>query len=348
MLSRKQSNLVFVFLLCGSSAVFPLFQCMPVLAEPADLHASVAHDPCTAVEKLVREFYPKAVIDKGRSEIHFEFKSRKKNGFYPDRPAMVPADGGIVGTVTLTPGEYTGADKDQIPAEKPNGFYSVLTMAPYSKGQNSHLLAVVIFPQDGIQEFKERFKSLINSFNASEHQTQAPPEVSKVEATQSDKAATTPVEAAAAPAKAKPAFPWASVARPEYRLSFKFPPGFKAKDSADKTGTTWKGTAEGVDYTVTVCTPKTACITDDQRTQAMNTMLSGMSQGKKSKLEQAFNFQGLSAQEYTITDNAGVATKAIVCVSAGLQYLFAAGGQSYKSSKLPPEFFDGIKIGKIK
>jgi len=223
-------------------------------------------------------------------------------------------------------------------------------MAPYSKGQNSHLLAVVIFPQDGIQEFKERFKSLINTFNASEHQAPAPPEVSKVEASPDEKvsAAAAAAEATAAAAKAKPSYAWATVARPEYRLSFKFPAGFKSKDSADKTGTTWKGTAEGVDYTVTVCTPKTACITDDQRTQAMNALVSGISQGKKSKLEQSFNFQGLSAQEYTITDNGGIPTKVIVSVSAGLQYLFAAGGQSYKSSKLPPEFFDGIKIGKIK
>jgi hypothetical protein len=138
------------------------------------------------------------------------------------------------------------------------------------------------------------------------------------------------------------------VVRPDYRLSFKIPPGFKEKINADKAGSTWTGTADGVNYTVIVLEPKTALITDDSRTQAMNSMIASAAQGRKPKMEQAFNFQGLSAQEYTLADAAGLPSKAIVCVSAGLQYLFMAGGQNFKASKLPPEFFDGVKIGKIK
>ncbi|MCC7527756.1 MAG: hypothetical protein IT342_04500 [Candidatus Melainabacteria bacterium] len=304
----------------------------------------MSQDPCGTIEKLVRQFYPKAVINKGRGEITFEYKSKKKNGFYPDRPAMVPMDGGIVGTVTLSPGEYAEADKDEIPSEKPNGFYMVLTMAPYSKRQNSHLLAKVIFPEDINSEFKEKFRSLIKSFNA----TDQPPvtEAPKPENTTTTTTTTTP--AADTEAKPKPSYAWAVVVRPDYRISFKFPQKFTVKDSPDKSSTTWRGNAEGVDYTVTVHQPTAACISDEQRTQAMTKLVSGLIQGKKSKLEQSFNFQGLTAQQYAITDGSGITSKVIVCISAGLQYMFVAGGPNYKASKLPPEFFDGIKIGKVK
>ncbi len=356
MLSRKRSNLVIMSFLVGCSIALPLVQSMPVGAEGIDTHSAMDHDPCGTVEKLVREYYPKALINKGRSEVTFEYKAKKKNGFYPDRAAMVPMDGGIVGSVTLSPGEYKEADKNEIPSEKPNGFYMVLTMAPYSKNQNSHLLAKVIFPEDADSKFKERFKGLIKSFNASD---QPAPEVSKetetVDPAATTTAATTTVATTTASTtttttsvKPKSNYAWATVVRPDYRLSFKFPQKSVAKDSPDKSSTTWKAGAEGVDYTVTVTQPTTACITDEQRSQAMNTMVSGLIKGKKSKLEQSFNFQGLSAQEYAITDGSGVQTKAIVCVSAGLHYLFAAGGQGYKTSKMPPEFFEGIKIGKHK
>jgi hypothetical protein len=328
--------------LIGCSTVFPIVQSQPVRAESVETYSAMSQDPCGTIEKLVRQFYPKAVINKGRGEITFEYKSKKKNGFYPDRPAMVPMDGGIVGTVTLSPGEYAEADKDEIPSEKPNGFYMVLTMAPYSKRQNSHLLAKVIFPEDINSEFKEKFRGLIKSFNASDQ----PAVIEAPKPENETTTATTTTTATAA--KPKSTYAWASVVRPDYRLSFKFPPKSVAKDSPDKSSTTWKGNAEGVDYTVTVYQPTTACITDAQRTQAMNTMVAGMIKGKKSKLEQAFNFQGLAAQEYSITDGSGIPSKVIVCVSAGLHYLFAAGGSGYKASKLPPDFFDGIKIGSVR
>lgn len=345
MLSIKRSSLVSAILVVGCSAFFPIAYSVPVRAEGTDSYA-MAQDPCGTVEKLVRQYFPKALINKGRGEITFEYKSKKKNGFYPDRPAMVPMDGGIVGTVTLSPGEYAEADKDDIPSEKPNGFYMVLTMAPYSKRQNSHLLAKVIFPEDINSEFKEKFKGLIKSFNALDQP--AVSETPKPESETTTTTTTTTTTVAATAVKPKPSYAWATVVRPDYRISFKFPQKFTVKDSPDKSSTTWKGNAEGVDYTVTVTQPNTACITDEQRTQAMNTMVAAMIKGKKSKLEQSFNFQGLSAQEYSITDPSGIPTKAIVCVSAGLHYLFAAGGANYKASKLPPEFFDGVKIGKIK
>jgi hypothetical protein len=344
MLSRKASSLVLASLLVGCSAVFPLISCVPVRAESTEGFSAMSLDPCGAVEKLVRETYPKALINKGRGEITFEYKAHKKNGFYPDRPAMVPGDGGIVGTVTLSPGEYSEADKGDIPSEKPNGFYTVLTMAPYSTRQRSHLLAKVIFPQEVPPNFKERFKALINSFNKGDEPTPVATETPKPESP----AAATPEPAKAAPVKPKSNYNWAAVVRADYRLSFKFPTGFKEKINADKAGTTWTGTADGVNFTVIVVEPKNALITDDSRTQAMNSMMSSVGQGRKPKMEQAFNFQGLSAQEYTLSDAAGFPSKAIVCVSAGLQYLFMAGGQNFKASKLPPEFFDGVRIGKIK
>lgn len=340
----KNSNSAFLSILGGCLTALSVF-CLstPPFAGAADNLEAVAHDPATAVEKLVREFYPKAIINKGRSEIEFSYKAHKKNGFYPDRPAMVPADGGIVGTVTLSPGEYDGPDKSTIPSEKPNGFYEVLTMAPYSKRQNSHLLARVIFPEDGSSAFKERFKNLMNAFNASDKPV---PEATKVEP--AVETASTSAAAPEAPVKSAPTYAWATVVRPESRISFRFPQGGKSTVSPDKATTTWKGNADGVDYQVTVHQPTAASITDEQRKQAMSKLISMVSLGKKPKLEQDFNFQGLTAQEYTLADAGGNPSKAIVCVSAGLQYLFFAGGKNYKVSKLPPEFFDGVKIGKVK
>ncbi len=344
MLSRKQSSTIFLSFLIGCSTVLSPAMFVPAMAETTDSSAQMSVDPCGAVEKIVREFYPRAIINKGRGEITFEFRAHKKNGFYPDRAAMVPGEGGIVGTVTLSPGEYAESDKSDIPSERPNGFYSVLTMAPFSKRQNSHLLAKVIFPQEVPANFKEKFKSLINSFNAADR---AAEEAAKNPAPEVVAASTTP-SVDAEPPKAKSNYAWATVARPDYRLSFKAPSGFKAKDSADKAGTTWTGTADGVDFTVTVYKPNTALITDDQRTQTMNAMVSNFCKGKKSKMEQAMRFQGLSAQEYSVTDPSGASSKIICCVSVALQYMFAAGGKNYKASKLPPEFFDAIRIGSIK
>lgn len=337
----KHSNSVFLSILSGFITVMSLFSTTAPSAKAADNLETVLHDPGSAVEKLVREFYPRAIINKGRSEIEFSYKAHKKNGFYPDRPAMVPADGGIVGTVTLSPGEYDGPDKSTIPSEKPNGFYEVLTMAPYSKRQNSHLFARVIFPEDANSAFKERFKVLINAFNASDKPA---PEATKEE---TSAASTAPAEPET-PAKTAPTYAWATVVRPESRVSFRFPQGGKSAVSPDKATTTWKGSADGVDYLVSVHQPTAAAITDEQRKQAMAKLISTVSQGRKPKLEQDFNFQGLTAQEYTLADAGGNPSKAIVCVSAGLQYLFFAGGKNYKVSKLPPEFFDGVKIGKVK
>lgn len=342
MLLIKRSSLILASILLGCSAGIPILKCLPASADDAGAFSAMSLDPCGAVEKLVREYYPKAVITKNRGEITFEYKVHKKNGFYADKAAMVPADGGIEGTVTLTPGEYAGADKNEIPAEKPNGFYMVLTMAPYSKRQNSHLLAKVIFPQDVPANFKDKFRALIKSFNE--------PEITPVAAQpnqQEEKKPETTPEAAETPTK-HVSDSWPAVARPDYRLTFKAPAGVKAKDNADKSGTTWKVVADGVEYTVAVSKPKAALITDAQRIQAMNAMVSSMNAGKKSKMEKAFNFQGLTAQEYALTDTAGAASKAIVCVSAGMQYLFMAGGANYKNSKVAPEFFDAIKIGNIK
>lgn len=375
MLRRKHTRMLAALLVIGFTSSLLHSSISPVFADSLSTVPEISQNPAGAVEKLVLEYYPRAVINKGRSEIQFEYKARKKNGFYPDRPAMVPMDGGIVGSVILTPGEYAEADKDEIPAEKPNGFYSVLTMAPFSKRQNSHLLARVIFPQDASNEFKEKFRILIGAYNALDRQAATPSE-SASSAQQGEKTAAaaaatnggsgtaagtagagTTSSASSSRAGATPAavttaaksnYSWATVVRPDSRLSFKFPQGAKVKENADRSSSTWKGTADGVEFTVTVNKPNSALISDDQRAQAMNSMAAAACSGKKTKMEQAFNFQGLSAQEYSATDSGGAKSKLIVCVSAGIQYLFMAGGANFKSSKLPPEFFDGIKIGNIK
>lgn len=128
------------------------------------------------IQELVKEFYPKAKITITEKTMHFDEKCHQEMGYYSGKLTLAPQAGGILCDISLKSGEYEGKDKDRLPSETHDGFHSDLCMAPYSRLQKSHLMVHLIFPPDISIDFKERFKTVVNDFNAHE----APPEPPKV------------------------------------------------------------------------------------------------------------------------------------------------------------------------
>jgi hypothetical protein len=137
-------------------------------AKPAPL-SKEADNVCNAILQLVKEYYPKAKITNENNTIHFQEKVKKEDNFsgsHGNKELLAPQSGGIIGDISMRPGEYSGADKSELNCERVNGFHTVLLMAPYSKLQDAHLMARLVFPCDVPFEFKSRFKTIINTFAA--------------------------------------------------------------------------------------------------------------------------------------------------------------------------------------
>jgi len=120
------------------------------------------------LEELVHQYYPKAKLTTTGNAMHFEYKLKSEIGYYSGRTVMVPQDGGILAELNEKSGEYTGDDKNRLPSELPDGFHTTLKMAPYSKSEKSYLLALLTFPSDASEEFKLKFKDIVNSFAPTE------------------------------------------------------------------------------------------------------------------------------------------------------------------------------------
>lgn len=112
------------------------------------------------ITDLVKQFYPKAQIKTSDAGLHFEYKVKSEIGYYSNRPVLAPQEGGILGDVSCDAGEC----KDKFEAEKRDGFHTILTLAPYSKKLDHHVLATLTFPTDVASEFKEQFTETVNSF----------------------------------------------------------------------------------------------------------------------------------------------------------------------------------------
>ncbi len=130
------------------------------------------------IQELVKEYYPKAKISISKETIHFQDKVRDQERFYSGRIEPTPQSDGIIGELSLKPGQYQGADKDRLPSEVADGFNNVLVMAPYSKQLDSHLFGRLVFPKDTSVDFKDRFKNIVRTFNAGDVISQSPPEPS--------------------------------------------------------------------------------------------------------------------------------------------------------------------------
>jgi len=120
------------------------------------------------ISAMVKEYYPQATISIKGNTMHFERKAKREFEYYTRKLEIGAEPGGIVGDVDLAPGPYKGVGKERMPTETFQGFWSTITMAPFSKAQNAHLYAKLVCPEGTASTFKARFRSEIDSFNAGE------------------------------------------------------------------------------------------------------------------------------------------------------------------------------------
>lgn len=115
------------------------------------------------VEKLVKEYFPKA---------KFKIEKNTLNGKYKTRPYVIastnkveqgPKWGGVLFEMTLNAGKYKGVHS--VPKKfNEYSFFHVVLMAPYSQSKNCHLLTRISYPFDVPPEFLKRFTNLVNDF----------------------------------------------------------------------------------------------------------------------------------------------------------------------------------------
>ncbi|MBK9145506.1 MAG: SEL1-like repeat protein [Candidatus Melainabacteria bacterium] len=115
----------------------------------------------TAVEELVRKYYPKAKIEKNDQGMHFEFKTTPTEEIR-GKQKMIPKLGGIVGDIKATKGHYPG--KEYLPYQTNGTLYVFLLMAPYSAEEDDHLLTKLMFPPDAPLDFVSSFKTLVSMY----------------------------------------------------------------------------------------------------------------------------------------------------------------------------------------
>jgi hypothetical protein len=141
-------------------------------------NAETLHDPrlkqiYSSVESIVGRYYPNATSHLLKNKIHFEFNTRLfiihvplKTGEWQDPwEERGPKKGGILGTIELRDGEYTGAA--MVPQTFDRLYYSIILMAPYSKKHDCHLYVHLYVPRhESKPEFTKEFTELVNAFES--------------------------------------------------------------------------------------------------------------------------------------------------------------------------------------
>lgn len=117
----------------------------------------------TIVEKLIREYYPKAKIKLSKEKLYVEYKAKPYILPSTNKQEQGPDWGGIVIDMELQKGSYAGVH--QVPKKfNEYSFYSVELYAPYSQKYDCHLLTRICYPFDVPQEFLKRFKKVVEEF----------------------------------------------------------------------------------------------------------------------------------------------------------------------------------------
>ena len=109
--------------------------------------------------ELFREYYPRARIERSDDSLDVSYKCKKSISVYTQKEELMPEPGGLHCRVSLQPGRYEG--EERLNAEVNQFYYEKLTLAPYSKSADKHLLARLDFSANTPTDFKNRFKSII-------------------------------------------------------------------------------------------------------------------------------------------------------------------------------------------
>ncbi len=127
----------------------------------------------SSVQRIVKRHYPDATSHLLKNKIHFESNTRLfiihvplKTGEWQDPwEERGPRKGGILGTIELRDGEYTGAA--MVPQTFDRLYYTIILMAPYSKKHNCHLYVHLYVPKhESKPEFTKEFTELVNAFES--------------------------------------------------------------------------------------------------------------------------------------------------------------------------------------
>ncbi len=126
-------------------------------------NADIENSLYEKLTELVKEYYSKAKITRAGGKIHFEYKTRPNLNTTSGRQEIIPAYGGVIGDLDIKPGPYTGKVKvPQMYSEYAS--YSVVIIAPYSRDRDMHVFAKLSYASDAMQDFVDRFQSVVNGF----------------------------------------------------------------------------------------------------------------------------------------------------------------------------------------
>ena len=140
-----------------------------IAAAPASAPQAVDVDTIFQdLQNLVKEYYPNGKVSLENRKLHFQFRVAQLQSAHSKTIALAPLPGGIIGDVSLEPNAYDGADKQMLPSDVVDGTQTILKMAEFSRQRNSHLLVRLVYPPDVLTDFKDRFKDIVRTFNASE------------------------------------------------------------------------------------------------------------------------------------------------------------------------------------
>jgi len=147
---------------------------MSVYAQNADtLHDPRLEQIYSSVQRIVIHHYPTATYHLLKNKIHFEDNTRLfiihvplKTGEWQDPwEERGPRKGGILGTIELRDGEYTGAA--MVPQMFDRFYYSIILMAPYSRKHDCHLYVHLYVPKHQSKpEFTKELTEMVNAFES--------------------------------------------------------------------------------------------------------------------------------------------------------------------------------------
>jgi len=127
----------------------------------APIQTAVAKLVFDELTKLVKTFFPNAKLIQNGAKLHFEYKAAPQISNSTHLPVVGPKVGGILGDVEISRGQSTAAAKLQN-----EYYYQTVFMVPYSAIHDCHLNAKLSYPPETSSDFVDKFKELVNNFDA--------------------------------------------------------------------------------------------------------------------------------------------------------------------------------------
>lgn len=142
--------------------------------------------------ELFKEYYPRARIERGADSLEVSYKCKKSISVYTQKEELMPEPGGLHCRISLHPGGYEG--EERLNAEVNQFYYEKLTLAPYSKSADKHLLARLDFSANTPTDFKNRYKSIIQGIFPEVEETAAEKSSGKPNQSETEAELTTGIE----------------------------------------------------------------------------------------------------------------------------------------------------------